>query len=213
MIEIRYAEIRNESKTIISNYLPLLPDVMQHRIRQFKFPKDAKLCLFGKLLLINGLQSFGYSHRILEKVQYTSYNRPYLDNDIVFNISHSGSLVVVAVAEKLDLGVDVEEVKLIDIADFQDLFTQPELQSIYTAIRPLHQFFTLWTQKEALIKADGRGLSVELPQVKVLQSPAQVEDRPWHLTPLPIHRHYIAYLATRKLVAPDQIRIERIDFE
>ncbi len=213
MIEIRYAEIRNESKTIISNYLPLLPDAMQHRIRQFKFLKDAKLCLLGKLLLIKALQGFGYPHRILETIRYTAYNRPYLDNDIVFNISHAGSLALVAVAKQVDLGVDVEEVKPIDIADFHDLFTPPELKSIYTASQPIQQFFTLWTQKEALIKADGRGLSVDLPQVKVLERPAKVEDRSWYLTELSIHQKYIAHLATKKLVAPDQIRIERIDFE
>lgn len=213
MIEIRYAEIRNESKTIISKYLPLLPDAMQGRIRQFKFLKDAKLCLLGKLLLREGLRSFGFESQVLETLQYTPYNRPYLDSDVVFNISHSGSIALVAIAKRVDLGVDIEEVKPIDITDFHDLFTEPELNSIYNAKQPTQQFFTLWTQKEALMKADGRGLNVELSQVKVLEIPAKVEDRSWHLSVLPVHPQYKAHLATKKLVAVDQIRIERIDFE
>jgi 4'-phosphopantetheinyl transferase len=78
-----------------------------------------------------------------------------------FNMAHSGTLCVVAIATGREVGVDVERVRrdiaLDEIA--QLYFTPGEL----AALRRLPEngraeaFFVCWTRKEALLKAQGTG--------------------------------------------------------
>lgn len=83
--------------------------------------------------------------------------------NILFNVAHSGSLVVIAVAAGRRVGVDVEQVRpfedLIQVAE--SCFTTEECASILS--RPPHErgraFFRCWTRKEARLKAEGKGLS------------------------------------------------------
>ena len=85
--------------------------------------------------------------------------------DITFNVSHSGNHGLIALAPEGRLGVDVEECaphRNLDIL-IETVFTpdeQAELASIEGEDRP-HAFFRLWTVKEALVKAEGTGLSLD----------------------------------------------------
>lgn len=87
--------------------------------------------------------------------------------DLRFNLSHSGDLGVLAFAVEREIGVDVEVIR--DIRDAVAIggrhFTPEEQQLLRHAEKrqDLPQtFFKLWTRKEALLKASGRGLSLRL---------------------------------------------------
>ena len=100
------------------------------------------------------------------------YGRPEIANEyakdacLSFNISHTNSLIVLAVAKRRSLGVDVENFCVreasIDVAD--RYFAPQEVAELTSA--PSHQqqyrFFEYWTLKEAYIKARGMGLSLPL---------------------------------------------------
>ena len=77
-----------------------------------------------------------------------------------FNLSHSGDLVAIAVAES-EVGVDVERVRpmahLDDVA--RHVFHPNELRWLARQPGTLPAFFRLWTLKEALLKAAGTGFS------------------------------------------------------
>ena len=84
---------------------------------------------------------------------------------ISFNVSHSGSHGLIALAPEGRLGVDVEERtgrrdfdRLIEAAFGPD--EQDDLKLERTR-GEFHLFFKLWTVKEALIKALGTGLSLD----------------------------------------------------
>ena len=80
-----------------------------------------------------------------------------------FNVSHSGGLAIFAIANGFEVGVDIEEIHPIsdleatasiflsadELADFEILPTE----------RRLERFFTLWTCKEAILKACGSGFA------------------------------------------------------
>jgi len=82
---------------------------------------------------------------------------------IQFNVSHSGDVAVYAVTSHGTIGVDVECIRPVphlmrlaqryfspqDCASLRDLTDQGQLQ----------QFFHLWTEKEAYVKATGEGIS------------------------------------------------------
>lgn len=93
-----------------------------------------------------------------------------------FNLSHSGSIALCAVASRRRIGVDVERQR--DIEEWQSIaracLTQEELDSL-TSLSPADGaagFLKLWTQKEAYVKGLGQGLSYPLQQFCVPYSKA-----------------------------------------
>ena len=90
---------------------------------------------------------------------------------IQFNISHSHGLALCAVAHKREVGVDLEYIH----ADYSfgsiagQFFSQREVSSLnsFPEHLRLNQFFKLWTRKEACLKAQGKGLTVDLNEIDV----------------------------------------------
>ncbi len=90
---------------------------------------------------------------------------------ISFNVSHSGDHGLIAYAPDGWLGVDVEErVAPRDLDGLIESALSPveraELASAGEQNR-LHEFFRLWTIKEALIKAVGLGISISMSELEV----------------------------------------------
>lgn len=83
-----------------------------------------------------------------------------------FNVSHSKGCVIIAVSSK-PIGIDVEYVD--PGFGFEDVmnycFNEEEIAFVTGGKDPAVNFFTLWTRKEALLKATGEGLTDELQQV------------------------------------------------
>jgi len=107
---------------------------------------------------------------------YSSKEKPslseaYSREGVMFNISHSGSLGLLAFAREREIGVDVEAVR----SDFEveaiarRFFSAHEQEQL--AVLPEQErfeaFFRCWTRKEAYIKATGDGLSLPLDQFDV----------------------------------------------
>ncbi len=87
-----------------------------------------------------------------------------------FSISHTGGLILLAFASAQELGVDIErttrERPVITLAE--RFFTAAEAAALVrlpTAER-LHAFSALWTCKEAVLKAVGRGLAFGLDRLE-----------------------------------------------
>mgnify|MGYP002632028650 CR=1 FL=1 len=106
-----------------------------------------------------------------------------------FNISHTRGMVCVAVTLGLDIGVDVEwtgrDNQLDDIARAK--FSKPEVALLADLPGPEKRdvFFSLWTLKEAYIKAIGKGLAEPLDGFAFSLDPPGVEflnaqDTPQH---------------------------------
>ena len=85
--------------------------------------------------------------------------------DISFSVSHGGWHGLIALAPEGRLGVDIEErvehrrLDLLIEAALGDE-ERAEVASVRGFDR-LHHFFKLWTMKEALLKADGRGIQLD----------------------------------------------------
>ncbi len=107
-------------------------------------------------------------------LRQNGHGRPVLDGTLAgrldFNWSHSGTRAVIAVARSLPvLGVDIEHVR--PGRSFMALakrFYAPGEYAQLASLRDDEQpqaFIRLWTAKEALLKAHGRGLSHGLHKV------------------------------------------------
>lgn len=126
--------------------------------------------------------------------RYNKQGKPELANDphLQFNLSHSRDQALLTVGYEHPLGIDIEYFSgrpYLGIA--QHLFSQREIEAVHNAplrLQPLI-FFTIWTQKEALIKACGLGLSYPTKQFDVATLPwshQEVEDtlhrQRWHMS-------------------------------
>jgi 4'-phosphopantetheinyl transferase len=88
------------------------------------------------------------------------------DCGLVFNVSHSGDLGLIALALDTALGVDVERHRYMPNKDgmAERCFAESELawwRALPEALRAL-AFFDLWSCKEAFVKATGEGIALGL---------------------------------------------------
>lgn len=196
MVEVWIAE--NKVRMTPGQYQRLagmMPPAMIERAGRFRRWQDAQAYLLGKYLLVEALRNHGVDQQVLEEIKYTTHNRPYLHLPMAidFNISHSGAYIVCAVTREGKIGIDIEKVHDVDLHDFSSQFTDEELGGIQNASDKYDEFFRLWTIKEAVIKADGRGLSIPLKEI-VIGDQAKVEDKIWLIHKLDIEPGYVAHL-------------------
>ncbi len=113
-----------------------------------------------------------------------AYGKPRLEGGagVEFNVTHARGCVLVAVSRAGAVGVDAEPldraVEALELARAH--FHADEvarLEEEVDEVRRLHLFFRCWTRKEAVVKADGRGLQVGLDAFCVLERDAQSVDR------------------------------------
>ena len=140
---------------------------------------------------------------------YGAHGKPQLNAGdttlpICFNIAHCGVVAVYAFALRHDVGVDVERDRT--LSDLEPLVRQvlsPREQAALAGLYPAAKqrtFWRCWTQKEALTKALGVGLSMPLTAVEVAARPGlpagiiEMADtwgdaRAWHCHEITIRRH------------------------
>ncbi|MEK8051144.1 4'-phosphopantetheinyl transferase superfamily protein [Ideonella sp. DXS22W] len=90
-----------------------------------------------------------------------------------FNLSHAGDRVLVAWAWDIEVGADIEQVRPgIGREGLGERFFHPlEAAAVQASSSPDDTFITLWSRKEAVLKAWGDGLAVDLHRFEVA-SPA-----------------------------------------
>ena len=90
-----------------------------------------------------------------------------------FNVSHSGALIALAIADAA-VGIDLEQLRPMGDASGQvasRYFSRDEFSRVRQAANRDEEFFSIWTAKEAVVKAIGTGLNEDLSAFTV-PSPA-----------------------------------------
>jgi 4'-phosphopantetheinyl transferase len=132
----------------------------------------------------------------LDDLKYTEFNKPYFNQHFTFSIAHSGDLVVCAGDLDTEIGIDIEQIVPMELIDYKDQLTIDEWNFIHQSIDKQRTFYDIWTKKEALLKAIGRGMDVELNTLDVYADTARYEGKNYWFYPLEIAEDHIAYLAT-----------------
>lgn len=217
MVHILYSCHKHQlSSEQFKNCLVQLPDHLQDAVCQFRNWHDSQASLFGKLLLKHGLNKY-YDNpdNLLEGLQYTQFKKPVIpDSSLDFNISHSGEYVLCVISQKVKVGIDVEEIRPLDIEHYESHFSAQELSDIQNAEDKLHRFFSYWTKKEAVMKAEGTGLYTPADQIKlkIETDEAIVSSHKWYLNEIKLSRKCCSWLATDKPVAKHSMTIEYVSF-
>lgn len=194
MIRITYYKLNkrldNES---FNSLLQTVPPNLQNKILRFRNWQDAERSLVGNILLMKAMQAIGRSDSLAD-LKYSEFQKPYFDDSISFNISHSGLYVICAISDTIQVGVDVEEITRIPIDDFTNLFANSEWEGVLNSQDKFHAFFTLWTKKEAFLKAVGCGLSQPLNEVVITDDKIKWENKDWFLHEVKLDEQHIAYI-------------------
>jgi 4'-phosphopantetheinyl transferase len=198
----------------------LLSNAEQRRAQTFRFTRDANRFIAGRAFVRRLLAS--YAGCAAARLEFTvgAFGKPALQPSagIHFSVSHSAGLTV-CVVSRAPVGVDIERIR--DIPDAlsiaQQFFSTTEAAALRDADASdiSRRFLICWTRKEAVIKADGRGLSLPLNSFSVSVDPAcpRVLDgeshargaTSWTLRNLMVDADYIASMATS--IAAPEVRI------
>ena len=146
-------------ENIFQKFLLQLPPFLQQEIKAYKHRESAQASLFGKILLLYAFKKMNADY-LLNHIQLGVKDRPFINDNLDFNISHSGDYIITAIAENSKVGIDIEKHRNLNISLFKKYFNDSEWNDIQTAQNKLKIFFDYWTIKESAIKCDGRGVEV-----------------------------------------------------
>lgn len=153
----------------------ILSPAERARAGRFRFDRDRRAHVVGRSLLrrllaeVHGVPATGLDLRDGD------HGKPSLDpplDGVGFNLSHSGALVLVALAPGRTVGVDVEVAKRPSPHDeIASRVMSPRELELYLDLDDAGReaaFYRLWSIKEAVVKATGRGLTFPVRELDVL---------------------------------------------
>ena len=170
----------NVHQARLKHLYPLLTAQEKERSERFKFYKHRKLFIASHGFLHTVLSY--YNDTPLGEIQfdYNEHGKPRISEEcnpdnIMFNLSHSGHLAILAVCKNQNIGIDIE-LKERD-TDWQGItkrfFTKSEHEALFKLPEALRKdaFYQMWTRKEAHMKVTGKGLSLSPTQFEISVPP------------------------------------------
>ncbi len=192
-----------------------LSDGERRRAARFRFDGDCSRFIVRRGLLRIVLARYAECDPARITFELNAFGKPTLTNggalQLQFNASHSDGVALVGVTVDRAIGIDIErhrpDVDCLGVA--ASFFSPDEVATLRRANEPLRRamFFTLWSCKEAWVKARGLGLSFPLHRCRVevgeavprlLEDPEQPgEHVRWSLTPLDVGPDFSAALVVK----------------
>ena len=132
-----------------------------------------------------------------------------LDRTLQFNWSHSGDAALIAVTRECIPGVDIEQLRPRPRAmRLAERFFHPEETAALSKLDKSGQeqaFLQLWTAKEAVLKAMGRGIAFGLERLQLAVPPTAPrllwldgdDAAQWQLRSVPVGEGYLGSVAWR----------------
>jgi len=120
-----------------------------------------------------------------QQVVRTNFGKPYLNDypDFSFNHSHSQNFYALATSKQVqNLGIDIEELsrKVRFEALAQHAFHPEEIKKWQVLDYDPEYWFKVWTTKEAVLKASGLGIRINLNELNTNLHPEQNGGRCEH---------------------------------
>ena len=153
------------SEERIENALAFAGERRKRKVGRLRFLPDKALSLGAELLLFEMLREAGFPDSPYE-ITENAEGKPCIGAcpGVHFSISHSGTLAACALSDS-EIGIDLEKAEkpVFRIADrFFHEREREYLDGAASGPEKTERFYRVWTLKESLLKADGRGLLVPL---------------------------------------------------
>ncbi len=167
---------------VLSHYLGFLSWAEKLRYDQYH-PKAARLFLISRVLVKTILaDKLGISpHHV--NIQLHPNGKPFVQGSkaVYFNLTHSADVIILAVTEEGEIGVDIEQVdREFEWMRVDSVLAPIEIEWIKEnkltdpfSVYP--RFFQIWTLKEAYIKCTGEGMSRHLKKLNFHVLPEHIQ--------------------------------------
>lgn len=215
IVQVFYTEISMQTTPdIYDKLLQSFPQDISDKILKYTNEKERHLRIIGKALLAYALKQPELQSGIsLEQYSYSASNQPVLSgSDISFSISHSGNMVVCAVAKANAIGVDVERTKPVKLDLMKFYFNRESWFEIINAPDVYAEFYRHWTMREAAIKASGLEIEqMELSDMVPEDHTIQVRNDIYYCRILPVRYDYTVCLASGKEI--EDVELNKLSIE
>lgn len=195
MIRILYGNILDIESQDIESFRLFLPQSMLKEVFRYKYEADQKARLLARAMLFNCLRDEG-KQELLNKWKRDQYHKPFVEGWDNFNISHSGDWVVFC-HSPIPLGIDIEKISAINYTGLLTNFHEEEIEFVRNAENSEKAFYTIWTKKEAFLKALGTGIAGipgGLESYNCVNRSIQYQHRDWYFYELSFRQNYSCYL-------------------
>lgn len=208
-VDVWQGDLQPAAETSV-NLLDILSQAERQKAETFRIPVMRERYIGVRALLRQTLAGYLQTQPNNLAFKTSAHGKPYLAcGSLHFNISHTADRLMIAVADFADIGIDIEAIKPRSSLDSlaARCFSSRELHD-WQQLPLEHRsaaFYTLWTKKEAFVKAVGRGIALGLEQCEVqLQAGGQLNAIPtefgvasdWRVTELGAAEQYAAALVT-----------------
>ena len=193
-----------------TTYFQQMPEDIKERIRRYRKGENKHQLLIGRLLLKEGMSKLGFEDFALQDLYYNEHNCPLWNPSVNFNIAHSGNIVACAFSKVVAIGLDIERIRKINLNDFDYILNEVDQQNIKNASDAYQAFFKIWTIKEAITKAKGRGLAIDVQQIYVLDNYAELEGQKWYYQSLNLAKGFAAHIVSEEVLS--HLKIKEIYF-
>lgn len=181
-----------------AQWLQDLPQPRRTQISAWPDPRARHRSLIGSRLLDHGLRRLGFAGDVLATLRYPPTSRPTLRLPVDFSLSHGEGRVVCAISTQGAVGIDVETVGQLLAEEFHLYLSTAERS---WAGRSSRRFYSVWTRKEAVVKAASEQGLREVARVDTTPSErtAAYDGRLWQTLAVPVGRRHVAHLALAEL--------------
>jgi|SRR5215469_3363254 len=153
----------------LARYIDVLSNHERLRMRRFRLDKDRVRYGVSHAILRILLGHYLGVEPSLVFFEENEFGKPFLrralaEPRLTFNLSYTDRLVILGVAAGARIGVDIEKISLIERGVVDSYFSTLERSTLASLAGEewLGGFYNCWTRKEAIIKAEGRGLNIPL---------------------------------------------------
>ena len=155
----------------VSSLIEFLSPFEKNRANRYHFSNDRNrfiICRTVLKFLLAKQTGLNVNKIVLDKY---SNKKPYLPShpSVFFNVTHAGNYAVIAIAKE-PVGVDIEYInKDFDYKELlSSIFSNPEVDEVLNSNDKQRTFYKLWTRKEAIVKATGKGIDDHFPEIVTL---------------------------------------------
>jgi len=173
-LHLWYAYPKDLNEAVAQACAPLLSEDERAQWQTFRFDRHRREYLTTRALVRTALSHYHPLAPQSWRFQTNPYGKPTIDPDcgLRFNLSNSPDLVVCLIAQGAEVGVDAEPIERAEkVAELAPEVLSPlelvQLEAL-RGLERLDRILSLWTLKEAYIKARGMGLSLPLSKISFL---------------------------------------------
>lgn len=160
MIDVYFVDV-NVADDVLDALATLLTAPEHARANRYRFPDDRRRSIVARAATRRVLSRYLGTDPGTLIIDEEEFGKPVLrGREIEFNASHSGDLVALAFAKETAVGVDVERRRPLSdtLALARRFFSPEDVAVVESADDGGHAFFSIWTAKEAIVKASGKGI-------------------------------------------------------